>query len=201
MKMEYDDLARDFVGCVLLCIDQPVYINEISRDCKEVIFTDLITQKLHRRKFVLEDFLNPLSRLGFINVGRFAVFAKRIPIRKFYLGLNKRNVRIERVAGIGELELEIANQIATPQLALSLLGEYPSLTEAVSKAIETKGCCAFDRQFAVGYDLRVYYKTARVGSIKDGRLNFLDGFKHLILLLDNNHEKDIRNFGAAISSR
>jgi len=196
--MDYDDIVRDFVGCVVMYQDKPVYINEVSRDCKTVIYTDLLTQNLAREDLDIARFLKPIARIGYFNIGRYAFFAQRTPIRKFYMGLNPRNVSVQHIIETGDAERHKAQQLATKEVAEALLNHYPTLKQALKQCVELKGSCAFDKQFAVDYRMNVYYKTNPVGKVKDGNIEFKEEYKHLILLLDNNHAKDLRDFKAAI---
>ena len=64
----------------------------------------------------------------------------------------------------------------------------------VQKCLDFEGACAFDKQFALCNRGYVWYKTDKVGSFRrDAKsvndIKFDANKEHLILLLENNHEK------------
>ena len=203
MDMPYEDLQRDFVNCIVMYKNKPVYIQSITK-AFVVLFTDLMTQEQGKANFTLKAFSSPSRRLGFINIGTSCIFVTRIPVRKYYMGISSRNIQVAAI----DAEYAIpANALAAmvttlclKEIGSSLLNVYPTLKDAANKVKEFGGSCAFDKQFAISAKGTIFYRELKVGSVritantKVSSIVWSNGKEHLNLLLEKNHEKDLSDF-------
>lgn len=195
------DLLRDFLNCVVMYKNSPVFILAVSA-ARTVRLKHLISQKIEEVKFSLDLFEAPLRRLGFVNSGLSCVYITRIPVRKYYMGISQNNISIQPIAEYDEARAyEVfqrdCKRLQIPEIGNSLLNNYPSLEDALKTLREFKGAIAFDKQFAVSYRGRIYYKTELVGTISlkatsVKEIVWKEDKKHLFLLLEKNYEKTSR---------
>ena len=197
VELSQADKRQQYLKTVVLYKDRPVLVECITDLGRFCIF-DLKSQKSTTVDFDFTLFKPPTRRLGMINVEGSVLFVSRIPVRKMMIGISKDNTTISllRVAyPHGQRDtVDNAYGFSSEALADTMNGVYPSFEEAVNKLSPETPAIAFDRMFAIDIDLRIHYKTNVVGilpeigtSIYD--IVFSDGNKHLITLLDNNHEK------------
>ena len=198
-----DDLRTFFVNTVCMYNNKPVKVREISYN-KVFHMLDLLTQKTIIAPDALKNISPPVRRLGMINLLSSVLYLKRMPYRKYQVGINKNNTKIETLIvpypqGRDNTKA-ICSDFSSPDLANCLLNRYPSIKECWEFVNEFEGAMAFDKQFAVDYSGQIFYKTLYVGVLKGKKktvsdIVFNEDYKHLILLLDGNHEKTIRDFG------
>jgi hypothetical protein len=199
--MPLADLIRDFINCVVMYKNSPVYILAVSPR-KLVKMQHLISQKIEEVPFKLDLFNAPTRRIGFVNSGLSCVYISRIPVRKYFMGLSKYNVEVMSLAEYDDANnyRQFVNEcggLKSTAVGNALLNIYPSFTEVMKTLAEFKGVIAFDKQFAVSHTKRVYYKSSYVGDVKRNAKTIDDivwkaGNHHLILLLGKNYEKAIR---------
>jgi hypothetical protein len=136
-----------------------------------------------------------------VNIYDSVVYVTRLPVRKMAIGINKGNISISALPTTyphGKRETsEAINTLTQPCIVDTLRGKYPSLQETLEKLQEAKPATyAFDRQFAIDSDGTVFYKTNIVGTIplsakSVSEIVFAPSYKHLSILLENNHEKTV----------
>lgn len=207
MDLGYEDIVQLYGKSVVMYKGKPVYIEAVGGN-GAVLYHDLRTQRSHQTMFSLKDFKSPAKRLGFVNVKGSVIYAMRMPVRRFKVGLSRENTHFNYVPGapypVGEHEtIEYVSRLRGVELADSLDGKYPTLKECTDHLREFKGAMAFDRQFAVDDRGSIFYRTTKVGKLAkraDGQytaadIEFNDKHKHLIILLEGNHEKDLSALG------
>lgn len=203
LEMPYDDLCRDLKHCVVMFKNKPVYVTSVGRDGL-VYFLDLLTQKEGNAPFTLKAFDAPIRRIGFVNCMGSVVYVTRIPVRKFFMGLATGNTQVKALVhiayenGAGHVKQRVGS-LMTPELGQALMNSYPSLEEAVKAVKARPGAVAFDSMFCVDSQGKISYKGAVVGSCKGTAKKASDivwneGKEYLNLLLDNNHEKTVRDY-------
>jgi hypothetical protein len=201
-EVAIDDLRRDFKGNAVMYKNRPVYIEDVAKD-GTVRYLDLYTQRSKYAPFSLKDFTVASRRLGFINSMGSVIYAARIPMRKYYMGLCRHNVKMYGISvlyphGKGETQHRL-NSFMVPEIADALLNKYPTLEECVDQLKGFEGARAFDKQFAIDEMGGVFYKTKCVGQLpKNARktadsIQWRKGSEYLIQLLDNNHTKTVRS--------
>jgi hypothetical protein len=198
-KATVEDLRTMYQGTVCMYKNKPYYIEEVGGRYQATCF-DLSTQRSKLIEINEVDFTAPQRRLGFINVKRSVVFASRIPVRRYKVGLSKENTTFECLP-VGYPEGEDMtrrhlNSLKTVEMGDTIFNRYPSIEESHALLEAGHRCVAFDRQFAMSDDGKLYYKTKVVGGFGKKPttpydFKFKREFTHLILLLDNNHEKSI----------
>lgn len=205
LEMPYEDLHRDLRGCVVMYKNKPVYVVGIGRD-GDIAFIDLVDQKPGNAPFTIKDFTNPVRRVGFVNCYNSVVYVSRIPYRKYYMGLHVNNTLAKILIGVdyehgAGLTKERVRNLCCAELGAAIMDKYPSFQDACKQVKKYPGACAFDKQFCITSRGHIYYKGESVGTcnfktakgIQDIKWN--KGKEHLILLLDGNYEKTVRDFG------
>lgn len=211
LEMSVDDLRRDLAGCVVMHNNKPVYVTAIGGRGL-VAFRDLMSQKEDSEMFTVEAFSNPVRRLGFVNVMNSVIYVTRVPVRKYYMGLKAGGGRqgnlkltyldiVNYPQGTAET-ISRVQSMCVPEFGAAIINKYPTLPEAIIQVREFGGACAFDKQFAICSRGYVIYKTKRVGKYNQTSngpqdIKWAEGCEHLSILLENNHEKTVRDFKPA----
>lgn len=175
----------------------PVFFKDITID-RIAIVRNIATKKTVEIPFKLEDFTAPQQRIGYVNHRNNAFYITRLPVRRFQVGIAKNNVDIRMLATPGSDSWRGREELFAfnlPTLAESMLNKYPPFHEAFQKAVDSQGIWAFDKQFAIGYDGKLYYKCQHVATVTKGvrtlrTAKFLPEFEYLsILLKDQDYGK------------
>lgn len=199
IKISTADLQSMFQGTLVIHKNKPILIKDIETSVKFRTF-DLVTQR--NTAIVIdeyEDLKAPNRHLGFVNVGGHVIYMSRKTVRRYKVGLSADNAVYDAPeafeAFLGHPSTARLYSLDAPELADTVFGRYPHISEAfemVRNKVAT--VVAFDRQFAVDNRGRIHYKKYCVGacrvtpkSVYD--IEFKDGYKHLITLLDTNYEK------------
>lgn len=212
LEMSVEDLKRDLVGCVVMHKNKPVYVTAIGRG-GAVSFRCLNSQREDVAPFTLADFASPIRRVGFVNIMNSVIYITRIPVRRYHMGLyfggggRGGNIKISHLDCLsypqgGMQTLQRAQTMCIPEIGKAIMNKYPSISEAWQQVKDFGGACAFDKQFAVAENRYVIYKSHRVGKFPAGAESIQDikwdeGKQHLSILLENNHEKTVRDFRPA----
>lgn len=159
------------------------------------------TGKKTRVEFKQEDFKAPEKRIGFVNHKQAVVYVVRNPVRRYGLGINTENSECRLLPSkYYPLDRSITrDKVRTLEVVdvyKAYANKYPTMKEAIENAVAWKGACAFDKQFAVTYDMQVYYKDLPVGEIVDDVLKFKNEYSYLEIVLESNYEKNSGTFKA-----
>lgn len=200
--LSLEDLNQFFLHCVVMYKNKPVRVRSISRD-KKMGIVDLATGKFDTVTFDERHFKPPPRGIGMVNCFNAAVYLTRIPVRLYMMGWRAENTKVKEFStiypeGRGET-LDRLKTFECPEIAEAVFGKYPTFKKALEKAKATNGVFAFDRQFAIDFKGNIYYKFNKVGMIKPPHDKIEDivwdeGREYLKVLLDGNHEKDLRDF-------
>ena len=202
------DLHTFFNGTVVLYNNRPTKVQRVT-DAKVFRLLDLESQKISTVPMAHRAITSPTRRLGMVNIDCCAVFIKRIPYRKWQIGINHNNTSIQRLPleyrDESEAAIDKLRNMEHPSLADCMYDKYPDFSEAFNSAVEFNGTFAFDKQFAVCWDGSVFYKNKKAGklstikapTIKDIAWEFR--YRYLTLLLEGNYEKSIRDFGPTLT--
>lgn len=177
------DLRTMYRSSLVMWKGIPVYVLDISDNYIFSVFC-LKAQKTKNLVWKPENFTAPTVRIGYVNLGTNCIYCHRVPSRRYKVGLSTENVKVIVTSHpINDSEYDIAHYITSrlrsPQLYKALVGDYPSIHEAFSDAVENKGVVAFDKQFAVDFNMKIYFKGHKVGSYKMGDVEFDEGKEHL----------------------
>lgn len=193
MEARLEDLSMMYSDALVLYKDKPVYVLRVG-----AVFDilDLESQEMNSVKFTEKDFSSLSRRVGMVNIGSDCVYVSRNPVRKYSVGLNHGNVKVQQLAGASSVSpfkvlYATAKGLREVGLANAINNKYPAFTEALSGSLRG-GCQAFDKQFAVDKKGRVFYKTKEVGCVSitaksEEEIEFNSGYSYLRLLLQNNY--------------
>ena len=164
-RISEQDLKQFFYKTLVVYKGAPVYIKSIEDGV-------LYGVNLEMRRDVNFRFdaahVKPPGRIGMVNIDGGCVFIKRVPARKWAVGLRTDVCKVKAVGpsngNHADMQFKVA-QLNCKELGLAVLGKYPSFEVAVKRAIALDGTMAFDRQFAVDYMGNIYYREARAGYI------------------------------------
>lgn len=199
-ELSYADISQQYLNNLVSYKGQIVYVSRVFEDKRvKIMFMD--SRLTDTIVFDRKDFSVIKSRLGMVNVCDSVVYMSRIPVRKMGIGINKGNINtsllpVQYPQG-KEDTLYCIRSLTQEGILHTLQGKYPTFKKALQKVKnERPRTIAFDRQFAVDSDGAIYYKTYYVGAIPEGsetvsEIVFIDSYKHLSILLENNHEKTI----------
>lgn len=177
------DLKTMYRSTLVLWKGKPVTVLDISEDYVFSVY-DLETQKMKTVRWNPDNFSAPTVRIGYVNLGTNCAYCHRVPSRRYKIGLSAENVKmIGTDHPLNESEDDVASytlhRMRSPQLYKALMGDYPTLEEAYASAMEFEGTIAFDKQFAVGHEGKIYYKGKHVGTYQKGEIEFNSGKEHL----------------------
>lgn len=196
------DIEQLFCGTLVLYKGQPVLFKSITHERVAILFV-LLHGKDIRVKFVLNDFGAPRGRIGFVNHGGSASYVIRRPRRQYAVGVTRANSDIKLLPYLDVNRREIIRkdlrEFNNKAVHSAMMNDYPKFSEALERAKETNGACAFDKQFAIGFDNRVWYKESYVGKLPEGKKSMKDivfpkEYEYLKLPLLQEHGKVERTF-------
>lgn len=198
-KVSVDDLRAMYTGSICVYKNKPYYISAISPRYVAAC-VDMFTQR-EVEITMDETTFDPPRRIGFINIMGSVLYLTRIPVRRYKVGLCKENLNIQHLGvqypqGAAQT-IQAASGLKHISIADGMFGKYPTFAEArqLFKNGNTE-TVAIDHQFCITKDRSVFYKTQNVGLYPADAKTVYDivfdkEHKHLITLLDNNHEKSI----------
>lgn len=206
-KLSFQDVCQQYSQSVVLKKGEPVYILDVKEDSGNtyVRVKNLRSAKSLWEEFNQDNFKSPTCRLGLINVQDNVVFACRNPVRKMKIGLCQENLTFKLLDAAYPLGSVLAiRQARESNLPFfeCMLNIYPSFSEALAKVKMPNEAglriVAFDRQFAISSDMKIYYKTMEVGTFpknckKIENIAFYKNHSHLNVLIGQNCEEDLRN--------
>lgn len=191
------DLGQMLNSSLCMYKNKPYYIISINGYYTARVF-NLLTQREELLEKVDENtFSAPTTRLGFINVKNFVVYASRIPIRRYKVGLSNENTHFQLLPEVnykdgGALQVYLSD-LQRVEIADAIMNRYPTIAEAWEKTKLGANIVAFDKQFAIDGRGYIYYKMDRVGEVlrsptTNADIRFNPNYTYLTTLLDNNHE-------------
>lgn len=204
-EMSIADIKRDYVGCLIMYKGAPCVFTEIGNNMEAVLYS-IEHESFMVVPFSIRTITSNIGRIGLVNTFGAATAITRIPKRTYYIGLRHENTRFACLnrcnTDRAELEYDQLMSFKHKGIAEAIHNTYPPLAEALVRAKKEKGCCAFDKQFAVHATGTVYFYTGEiVGEVREGKIVLSDAFKFLGSLLGNYHEKTSRAFKAAPEKR
>lgn len=196
------DLITYFKNTVCMINGRPAYVIRISED-REFYYKDLLSNENKIMEFDPKKIKGPDSRLGMVNLNGVAYYMQRRPVRRYQMGITKENTVIHGLAGVdyrnAGINNEVLNRIDSSEVANALMGDYPSFADALERVKTFGGVVAFDRQFAIDENRRIYYKKDVVGSVprmvtSAEHIRFSEGYEYLSCVVNGiTHEKIARS--------
>lgn len=89
-------------------------------------------------------------------------YISRTPARAWKIGLSEDNIKQSYIVNDASKYgkgIRFGDMLYSPSLANTIMGKYPTLSEAVDLATKVNGIKAFSRQFAVSGEGDLYFKT------------------------------------------
>lgn len=196
-----EDLRQMYRDSVVFHKNKPVYVENVNA-AGDVAFLDILSQRRGIEPFSFKSFSTPTRRLGMVNVMGGVVYAYRVPVRKYKVGVASENTKVTSLdvdfPHKGRVNpRDLVRGLQCVEVGEALMNKYPTFNQALKMLGEFNYAVAFDKQFAVDVHRRIFYKTRMVGEIPKGKnkledIQFAKGYEHLILLLDGNYEKTVR---------
>ena len=196
--MSVQDIRRDYLGCLVMYKGKPYLFNDINEN-REAVLVDIEFDKFVIASFSVSAITSNIGRIGLVNTYGLATCISRIPKRLYAIGLRYDNTKFTCLNQLSTdrsaIEYDSLKAFRHPGIAKALRNEYPSLEEACERARIERGCCAFDKQFAVSRGKEILFYTKEVvGYIEDKKIELLPQYLFLGSLLGKYHEKTSRAF-------
>lgn len=198
-RMTSVDANQMFTNSVITYKNKACMVLNVSRDMRTAVLFDLASQKEKEVVFDFDEFNKPTRRLGFINVDKSIIYSSRLAVRKYKSGLTEENVLFEMIdgvrypLGVGDT-IKFLKRLRSKELSDCLAGKYPTFAKAFEMVTQKDyKAVAFDKQFAVCANGRIWYKTSLVGVCTDGKnIKIQEQYKQLLPLIRNTDEAVIR---------
>lgn len=174
-RVSLEDLRTFWKGCIALYKGKPVFVIGIGGE--RGAFTATVKDLRTGDRWVVEleaDSLSPPDgRLGYVNLNGEVLYTQRKPVRRFMMGINDGNIGVDRADQYRRYEKGEIHRLSTSSIEFcrTLEGSYPTLKEALNEVLTFGGSCAFDRQFAVDEERRLFYKNRLVGKVGRGAID------------------------------
>lgn len=185
--MYSDDLeyaANRLEGTIVMLEGEPVYVNTIGLDG----LTDITWLKDRSEDECYIDDLDLVgqNKLGYVNLHSTAVYVGRMPLRNDW----RQGIRIANLSFSGNKGFD---RIPWPEFRKTILGEYPSFTEAKELICSGQSKVAFSRHFALMQGGVILYKERTVGNY-DIVTNLMQQFtylnEHLQAMIEGSYENN-----------
>ena len=201
-KLSLEDASMIYGDSLFIRKGRLVKVRDVHYDANAqlaVTVFDLRSRKTEVVLFVQDEFKTPAKRIGYVNCQKNSFYVVRQPVRVYKGGISQSNVDIRRPEvpyndNTGRA-LSQMRELECKSILAAYNNEYPPLERAIELAVEFGSSCAFDKQFAVDLNGRLYYKTGVVGKVFNGVLEFNSDKTYLKTLLGGNHEKAVHTFG------
>ncbi len=196
------DIETLYQNCLVIHNGVLARVMSIDYGMEPVHFTllNLSTQKRFIVPFKQEEFKSPEKRIGFVNIMQSCVYVVRLPVRKYHFGIHVSNIELRfphvNYPHDALRTKEAARKLTSVEIYNAYAGKYPSIKEATENAAKWKGACAFDKQFCVSHEGKVFYKETQVGVIDNNSVKFDEQYSYLETVLEGNYEKTSRTFRA-----
>lgn len=198
-KLSYEDQRQLFLGCLLIWKNKFVFVKSINDRVYRLC--DLATQEEVYIQDAYMEMTPPYRRIGMVNANGSCVYVMRAPVKQFQVGYSSHNCKflglpVNYPDGVGATRSSVST-LCIKGVYEALTGKYPSLKEAINIAVNSGGACAFDKQFAICSERVIYFRDKKVGILPKNRVGIVSiewfaNQEHLSLLLEKNHEKDLR---------
>ena len=175
-RVGLDDLKTFWKGCIALYKGEPVFVIGVGlaeRKGYVAQIKELKTGEIHRVNIEEGTLTPPDGRLGYVNLNGTIIYTQRKPVRRFMMGINDGNLAVKKLVNYIHYERGEIHDLSTTSMEFyrTLVGDYPTLAQAIEQTKTFGGACAFERQFAVDENRHLYYKTYLVGQVGRGAVD------------------------------
>ena len=203
-RVSLNDLHVFFLKQVVFYNNQPVHVKAINEEKKAKV-VNLLTQKaLTVDASELSGFQR---RIGNVNIDGGVVYIQREPVRVMQMGVNTSNTKVYEIRESFAREdyhdaKDKLKRFDCIELGLAIMDKYPTIRECIKHNKEFGGGMAFDKQFSIMANNRIYYRHSHVGDMQKGcstveKIVWIRGFEHLALLLGETYGKDLASFATS----
>jgi len=201
-EISVSDIRTLFVNSLCTYKGTPVKVLECTYDKQVTLY---YLENAHKAVviFNLDDFGAPVGRIGYVNHGNHAFYFSRKPLRQYAVGVKRDNTDVRACPCLTDNDpmhfLYQLNKMEHKAIAKAMRNIYPKFEKALEQAIKKRGVYAFDKQFAVDFHRRVWYKNKPVGNIPEGcttvdAIILFPEYTYLDLPLTQSYEKTIKTF-------
>jgi hypothetical protein len=186
LDLSLEDCKTKYTGCIMMIDGEAkLVLNTIAVD---TFYGHDLRTGVPQEWAVNEKNLKAPTRIGNVQVGHGVAYVSRNATRMWKAGLTRDNLNVQVVPSpAGSVTTSVIKKtvqsLEHKGIALALENEYPSLTVARRKAKQHEGTYAFDRQFAVDCNDKIWYKNHHVGEVVKGSVVFHDSAVSLQYLL------------------
>lgn len=199
MLIDLADQMQLFQNTLISYKDDVCYVSNIGPD--SVLLERLVDGKEMLVEFDFNLFKTISARIGYMNSGLISLYASRRPLRQFLQGWGPHLFYFHgNNDGSGPKEKNKAshdiNSMKSKTWLNAINGIYPTFKEAVAKVKNHHLSVAFDKQFAVGKNGDVFYRSTQVGEF-DGdtveQIVWNKGKEYLASVLKELTHESLRN--------
>lgn len=194
-EIDHADIVQLYCNSVIMYDGRPCFVKYYNNQSNDITLYDLYYQREFDIKFKRSLFKPVRGRIGYVNHNGLSAYLSRAPIRQYSIGLTYNNLKcsynqFERLNKLNRKLIDELTSLQIKGIADAIANKYPSLDEAFKIAKKTNGSCAFDKQFAIDYDARIYYKSKYVGDFTiDKGISFNEQLDYLKSLMEFTDEK------------
>ena len=203
-RVSLNDLHVFFLKQVVFYNNQPVHVKAINEEKKAKV-VNLLTQKaLTVDASELSGFQR---RIGNVNIDGGVIYIQREPVRVMQMGVNTSNTKAYEIRESFAREdyyeaKDKLKRFDCIELGLAIMDKYPTIRECIKHNKEFGGGMAFDKQFSIMANNRIYYRRSHVGDMQKGcstveKIVWVRGNEHLALLLGEKYGKDLASFATS----
>ena len=206
-RVSVEDLRTFYQGQLVSHNNKPVFIKQITSE-RVVRILNILTQKEYSTKEI-DEIQPPMRRIGMVNSCGSVMYVERHPHRKMNMGLYSGNTTIsplpvEYPEGREGARIRIGT-FNCVEVGLAYMDKYPTLKECLKHIKEFGGAMAFDHQFCIDEQSRIYYKTGCVGRLPKTystieKIEFDPSYRHLSGIIGGLYEKDLATFRASCTN-
>lgn len=157
-----------------------VLIHQISGDCQAIVGRNITTGVEVKGRFDFDQIKNPRILLGNINTPVGAAYVQRTTLKQFQIGLSYAQLSAKYVNTNYRQAAAWVQNFESDEFKRMLNNEYPDPHSAALIAEEFKMDVAFEREFSLSTNRKVYYRGAyTVGTYTDEGIVFREEYSFL----------------------
>jgi hypothetical protein len=183
------DLNQLLNNALVMYRGKPIKVKVVDR--KSLVAYDLLAQRNITIAYPFKDVVAPQLRIGNVNIGGNVFHITRTTPRVWTLGYKQDNLSINSIPYRGYEKQEIGRNsllsLERSEIALAMLGKYPSFQQALDIVEDKDSVVAFDHQFSISSDHCVFYREAFVGSYFNKEIIFAPRYQYLKELVNEPH--------------
>ena len=210
-ELSVQDARTIYEGCLFMYQGRPFLIEAVEGGVNHHTVVGGFTDEDFKQiavPLIQADFSAP-ERVGYFNYGGVAYYTKRYPLRRYRGGICSENTQVGHNGYVKGGRYHSEPPIRSKEFAIAVIVNYPSLFKAWTYAKDipqehiNEGyyrCFAFDKQFAIDSNRRIYFCGNVVGEVPKGRVRienivFRPGKEYLMAALIGDYNETARILG------